>query len=93
MAATEERVASLEARVDEHTRGLADLRQEVIRLEERMDRRFDTVDTRFIRIEERLDRMDDRLTRSFTWLVGIQVTTLAAILAEFGGLAAAFAAR
>ena len=93
MAATEERVASLEARVDEHTRGLADLRQEVIRLEERMDRRFDTVDTRFIRIEERLDRMDDRLTRSFTWLVGIQVTTLAAILAAFGGLAAAFATR
>jgi hypothetical protein len=31
-------------------------------------------------IEARVERLDKKLTRHFTWLVGLQVTTLVAIL-------------
>jgi hypothetical protein len=33
------------------------------------------------RSESRFDAMDGKMSRQFTWLVGIQVTTLCAILA------------
>ena len=39
-----------------------------------MDRRFD-------RLEQRLDALDERMVKGFAWLVGIQLTTLAAIVA------------
>ena len=52
-------------------------------LEERMDRRFEGVDRRFESIEQRVDSIDDKLTRYFTWLVGIQVSTLIAVVTAF----------
>ncbi len=52
-------------------------------LEERMDRRFEGIDKRFERIERRVDLIDDKLTRYFTWLVGIQVSTLIAVVTAF----------
>ena len=61
-------------------------------LERRLDARFGQVDTRFEQLERRFETrfdvtdrgfegLDDKVARHFTWLVGLQVTTLVAILA------------
>ena len=88
MATAEERLAALETRVDEHSRGLAEVRTAIVNLEERIDRRFDAVDRRFEGIDARLADMDGRLSslddkfsRYFVWMLGAQVSTLAAIVA------------
>lgn len=95
MAAAEERLAALEARVDEHARGLTDVRMAVTSLEQRMDRRFDAIDRRFEAIDRRfegidarlagmdgrLNSLDDKFSRYFVWMLGAQVSTLAAIVA------------
>lgn len=109
MATAEERLASLEARVDEHSRGLADVRVAITSLEQRMDRRFDLMEKRFEAIDRRfeaidrrfeaIDRrfegidgrlagmdgrlsgLDDKFSRYFVWMLGAQVSTLAAIVA------------
>lgn len=88
MAGAEERLAALETRVDEHARGLADLRVAITSLEQRMDRRFEAIDRRFEGIDARLAGMDGRLSslddkfsRYFVWMLGAQVSTLAAIVA------------
>ena len=60
-------------------------------LERRFDARFGQVDARFDQLERRFETrfdvndrrfegLDDRVARHFTWLVGLQVTTLVAIL-------------
>ena len=88
MAGTEERLAGLEARVDEHARGLTDVRVAITSLEQRMDRRFEAIDRRFEGIDARLAGMDGRLSslddkfsRYFVWMLGAQVSTLAAVVA------------
>lgn len=74
--------------MDEHARGLTDVRAAVTSLEQRMDRRFDAIDRRFEGIDARLAGMDGRLntldekfSRYFVWMLGAQVSTLAAIVA------------
>ncbi len=95
MATLEERVAFLEGRVTEHTRGMDGIRDALSSLEARVDgrfesvdrrfeaidRRFEAVDRRFDNLERRLDGLDEKISRQFVWLVGVQVTTLAAIVA------------
>lgn len=95
MAGTEERLAGLEARVDEHARGLTDVRVAIASLEERIDRRFEAIDRRFDAIDRRfegidgrlagmdgrLSMLDDKFSRYFVWMLGAQVSTLAAIVA------------
>lgn len=55
---------------------------------EAIDRRFDAIDLRFVGIDRRLEGIDGRIegldtrvSRQFTWLVGLHVTTLAAVVA------------
>jgi hypothetical protein len=67
-----------------------DLREAVGRFEARVDRRFESVDRRFDAIERKIDRIDDRMSRQFMWLVGLQMTTLIAVV---GALTAALATR
>jgi uncharacterized coiled-coil protein SlyX len=88
MPTLEERVAYLEGRVGEQAAAFDDLRgavrlldQRVHAFEQRVDHRFDTVDRRFEALERRLDGGDEKVTRYFVWLVGFQVTTLAAVVA------------
>lgn len=116
MATVDERVAFLEGRVVEQSERLDDIRDAIVHLEQRMDRRFDLleqrftgidqrfigIDQRFIAIDRRLDAIDGRFalidqrllgldqridhldakfSRQFMWLVGMQVTTLVAIVA------------
>ena len=71
----------VEGTVDEHSRALAGVREAVTGLEQRMDTRFEAVDRRFEGLERRMDTLDDKISRHFTWVVGIQVTTLVAIVA------------
>jgi hypothetical protein len=58
---------------------------------EAVDRRFETIDRRFENMERRIDTLDaglsrrvdaldDKVSRQFIWVVGIQVTTLVAIV-------------
>ena len=90
----DERVAYLEGRVEEQTRQTDGIREAMIHLEERMDRRFesvdlrlqgfeDRVDRRFEGIDRRLDVMDEKYSRYFVWMLAAQVTTLAAIVTAF----------
>jgi hypothetical protein len=65
--------AYLEGQVNEHVHTLVDIRESVRQLERRCEARFDAVD-------RRLEGLDEKIARHFTWLVGIQVTTLVAIV-------------
>jgi hypothetical protein len=96
----EERVAFLEGRVEEHARGVDGMREALVRLEERMDRRFEAVEGRFNALELEIDRRFESVDHRFDALsasidtkigrmIAIQVTTLAAILAAAGGILAA----
>jgi len=58
-----------------------DMRQALLRVEDKMDRRFEQVDHRFERLEGRFDKLTDRVERQFLWLVGIQITTLVTVVA------------
>lgn len=99
MPTLEERVAFLEGRVAEHARGVDGIRDALLHLDERMDRRFQGMDNALLHLEERIDRrfqavegrfdildrrvngLDEKMSRYFVWLVGAQLTTLAAIVA------------
>jgi hypothetical protein len=85
VATLEERVAYLEGRVQEQFNGIDSLHDAVVHLERRIDGRFEAIDRRFEGVDRRLDGLDDKISYQFVWLVGIQVTTLAAIV---GGLIA-----
>lgn len=78
MPRLEERVAYLEGRLEDHTRALGELRGELHGLREDMGRRFDAVDGRFEAIDQKVDR-------HFTWLVGVQVASLVAVLGALAG--------
>jgi uncharacterized coiled-coil protein SlyX len=94
MPTIEERVADLEGRVSEQSQTMTEIRDALHHLEQRfdarfegqehrfdaIDRRFDIVDRRFEAVDRRIDGLDDKVSRQFVWLVGIQVTTLVAIV-------------
>ena len=69
----EERVAHLEGHVNELSQRLSSIEGAVRHLEQRMDARFEAADRRF-------DALDGRMSRQFMWLVGIQITTLVAVV-------------
>ena len=71
--ALEERVAHVEGQVSELSQRFSSVEGAVRHLEQRMDTRFEGVDRRF-------DVLEDKMSRQFMWLVGIQVSTLAAII-------------
>ncbi|HKW03523.1 MAG TPA: hypothetical protein VJN96_27100 [Vicinamibacterales bacterium] len=86
MERIEGRVAFLEGTIEEHRNMIKALHETAARLdlrmqslEERMDRRFEQVDRRF-------DNLDSKMSRQFTWLVGLQVTSLVAIAGAIFGL-------
>ena len=93
MATLDERVAYLEGRVEEHARSVDGIREALASLEGRMDRRFEAVDRRFEAIDHRFEALEDKMSRQFMWLVGIQVTTLASVLAAFAATVTALVSR
>jgi uncharacterized coiled-coil protein SlyX len=76
MSTLEERVAYLEGQVSEQSHAMLEVRDAVRNLERRMDARFESVD-------RRIDTLDEKVSRQFVWLVGIQVTTLVAVVTAF----------
>ena len=87
MPTLEERVAFVEGQVSEQSRALMEIRDAVRHFEiradgrfEAIDRRFEAIDRRFDTVDRRIDGLDDKVSRQFVWLVGIQVTTLVAIV-------------
>jgi tetrahydromethanopterin S-methyltransferase subunit G len=54
---------------------------------EAIDRRFEAIDRRFEALEGKVDRLGDELRRElasqFRWVVGLQITTLIAVLGAF----------
>jgi len=80
MPTLDERVAYLEGQVNEQSHAHLDIRDAVRSLEHRVDARFEAIDRRFDTVDRRLDSLDDKVSRQFVWLVGIQVTTLVAIV-------------
>lgn len=61
-----ERVARVEGRVEEQADMMTRMERTLLRLDERMETRF--------------DGLESRMSRQFTWLVGFHITTLAAII-------------
>ena len=86
----DEWVAFVERRLVEQSAVFSDIRVALGSLEHRMDRRFEQVDARFLQVEARLDRLSEDQSKNFRWLVGIQITTLIAVV---GTLLGALAAR
>ena len=94
MSTLEERVAFIEGQVSEQSHAMIEVREAVRMLEHRVDgrfeamdrrfeaidRRFEAVDRRFDTVDRRIDALDEKLSRYFVWLVGLQVTTLVAIV-------------
>ena len=95
MAALDERVSYLEGRVEEHARHIDGIRDAIVSLDDRLDRRLESlerrVETRCASLEQRCDGLDAKMSRQFVWLVGMQVTTLASVLGAFAAVVAAFA--
>jgi hypothetical protein len=51
------------------------------------------MDARFEGVDRRIDALDDKVSRQFVWLVGLQVTTLVAIVGAFVTVFGALLAR
>jgi len=121
----EERVAFLEGKVEEHSRGFGEIRDLITHLDQKVDRfreellrvntatnaRIDalaqTVSQRIESLEQKVDRriesleqkverfrdelagrietLDQKISKQFTWLVGIQVMVLLAIIGALLG--------
>jgi hypothetical protein len=96
MLGLDERVAGLEARMDCQVRAMLDFRADVGHRFDAVDRRFELVDRRFEAVDRRFDtlerkidgfrtELDAKLSRGFTWMVGIQVAVLLAVIGALFG--------
>jgi hypothetical protein len=66
--------------VSEQSHTSVAVREAVRSLEHRMDARFEGVDRRFDMVDRRIHTLDEKVSRQFVWLVGLQVTTLVALV-------------
>ena len=81
MATVEERLARLEARVEEHSQLFGTMREALLAFEHRMDLRFDGIERRFDAVDRRFEAIDRRfetLDTKFVWLIGLYVTSVIA---------------
>ena len=70
----EERVAYLEGKVGEHSRGFGEIRELMVHLNGRIDS-----------LDQKVDRFRQDVSRQFNWLVGIQVAILLSIIGALIG--------
>jgi hypothetical protein len=59
--------------------------EQVDRRFEQVDRRFEQVDRRFEQVEQRFQVFDLKVDRHFTWVVGIQVALMLAVIGAMAG--------
>lgn len=69
MGTLPERVSYLEGKVEEQSQTFVAIRDLLADINRRVDR-----------VEHRLDVLDDKMSRQFLWLVGIQITTIVAVV-------------
>ena len=93
MASTEERLASVEETVDEHSRGLSEVRDSIRHMEQRLDDRFAGMEQRFQHLEQRVDVRFDVLEQRFSTMINAQMVTLAAIIGGFVAVIASLLSR
>ena len=86
MASTEERLARVEEKVDEHSRGLSEVRDSIRHLEQRFDSRFQ-------HLEQRVDVRFDVLEQRYSSMINAQMVTLAAIIGGFVAVIASLLSR
>ena len=93
----EERVTEVEYKVAENARSIDGLREAIVEGFKAMERRFEAMDRRFEDMGQRFDRrlevVDENMSRQFRWIVGIQITTLLAMIGAIGAIAAAALGR
>jgi uncharacterized coiled-coil protein SlyX len=83
MATLGERVVFLERQMAEQTHAFTAIRDSLAGFEgrfDRLDQRADRLEQRVDRLGERINRLDDKMSRQFLWIVGIQITTLVAVV-------------
>lgn len=89
MATLEERVAYLEGRLEDHASTVIDVRAGLTHLDVKLSHLDAKVDAVENRLTTRIDGVESRLTtkidRHFTWLVGIQVAVLLALVGALLG--------
>jgi len=80
----EKRVTTLEVRMDQTAQSIDRLDRSITDLRVDMDKKF-------IHAEEKIDRkfarIEDIIDRKFSWSIGIQITTLLAMMAFMGKVA------
>ncbi len=84
MGTTDERLVGLEAKLD-------DLKELMLVRFNHVDDRFNQIDSRFKQVDDRFGQVDsrlDRMDRRFLWILGMQFTTLLAIMAGMFGIIA-----
>ena len=69
----------------ESRNGLTEFRQDMNHRFERVDHRFERVDRRFEAVDGRFVALDQKIDRHFTWLEGIQVAVLVAVVGALVG--------
>jgi hypothetical protein len=79
MPRLEQRVSHVEGQVSELSLRLSGVEAAIRHLEQRTDARFDALDA--------------KMSRQFMWLVGIQVTTLVAVVTALTAVVAALISR
>ncbi len=91
----EERLATVEHKVEESARRTGGLHEAISVLGNRMERRFEAVDRRFEAIDRRFEAIDRRfegiegnMSGQFRWIIGIQMTTLIAMIGAIAAVAA-----
>jgi len=92
----EERLATVEHKVEENARRTDGLHEAISELGNRMERRFEAVDRRLEAIDRRFEAIDRRfegiernMSGQFRWIIGIQMTTLIAMIGAIAAVAAA----
>ena len=75
-----EAMAHLEERMDRRFEAV-DARLQAF--EDRVDKRFEALERRFEGLDRRFDGTDEKYSRYFVWILGAQVTTLAAVVTAF----------
>ena len=85
----EERLATVGHKVEENARRTDGLREAISELGNRMERRFEAVDRRFEAIDRRFEGIERNMSGQFRWIIGIQMTTLIAMIGAIAAVAAA----
>ena len=81
----EERVAYLEGKVEEHSRGFGEIRELLVHLNGRVVDLDQKVDRFRVELGGRIETLDQRVARGFNWLVGVQLAILLSIIGALLG--------